>query len=170
MISIYRWHSKIKKLEEVTTRLDKAKGAYNQKLKEIVDKDILIVNLQKQLRKRPLVERRSVAQITASPTHPPSTEPIIEILRTPRTPEYYTHDDLKEEMNKLKAAQIRAKINLENKLRDTITYLLNRVDWPTFYTEVNKLADILKGLRDNEPRVKAILDRWVKREQELIVL
>ena len=34
-----------KKLEEVTARLDKAIDAYNQKLKEIVDKDILISNL-----------------------------------------------------------------------------------------------------------------------------
>ena len=93
---------------------------YNQKLKEIVDKDIPIANLQKQLRKRPQVERRLVAQIAASPTHPPSTEPIIEILGTPRTLEYYTNDDLKEEMNKLRAAQIRAEINFENKLRDRI--------------------------------------------------
>ena len=44
------------------------------------------------------------------------------------------------------------------------------MDWPTFYTEVNKLANILKGLRDNEPRVREILDRWVKREHELTVL
>ena len=67
-------------------------------------------------------------------------------------------------MNKLKATQIRAEINFENKRRDTITYLLNRVDWPTFYTEITKLADILKGLRDNEPIVRVIFDRWVKRE------
>ena len=54
--------------------------------------------------------------------------PIIKIPGTPRTLEYYTNDDLKEQMNKFKAAQIRAEINFENKLRDTITYLLNRVD------------------------------------------
>ena len=126
---------------------------YNQKLKEIVDKDILIANLQKQLGKRPQVEMRPVVQIVASLAHPHSNEPIIEIPGTPRTPEYYTHDDLKEEMNKLKVAQIRAEMNFENTLQDTINYLLNRVDWPTFYTKVNKLADILKGLRDNEPRV-----------------
>ena len=144
--------------------------AYNQKLKEIANKDILIASLQKQLGKRPQVDRRLVAQITTSPTHPPSTKPIIEILGTPRNPEYYTHDDLKEEMNKLKVAQIRAEINFENKLRDTITYLLSRVDLPTFYTEVTKLANILKGIRDNEPTVREILDRWVKREHELTIL
>ena len=138
--------------------------AYNQKLKKIVDKDILIANLQKQLGKRPQVERRPVAQIVASLALPPSTKPIIEIPRTPRTLEYYTHNDLKEEMSKLKAAQIRAEINFENKLRDTINYLLKRVDWPKFYIEVNKIPNILQGIRDNKPRVKAILDRWVRRE------
>ena len=144
--------------------------AYNQKLKEIVDKDILIANLQKQLGKRPQVERIPVAQIAASPAHTPSTEPIVEIPRTPRSPEYYTQDDFKEEMNRLKAAQIGAEMSFGNKLRDTINYLLDRVDWPSFYIEVNKFTDILKGLRDNEPRVRPILDRWVRREQELTVL
>ena len=50
-----------KKLEEVIARLDKAMDAYNQKLKEIADKDILIANLQKQLGKRPQVEVRPMA-------------------------------------------------------------------------------------------------------------
>ena len=65
-----------KKLEEVTARLDKAMDAYNQKLKEIVDKDILIANLQKQLGKRPQVERRVVAQIATSPAHPLLLKPL----------------------------------------------------------------------------------------------
>ena len=39
------------KLDEVTARLDKAMDAYNQKLKEIAEKDILIASLQKQLGK-----------------------------------------------------------------------------------------------------------------------
>ena len=69
--------------------------AYNQKLKEIVEKDILIASLQKQLGKRPQVQRRLVAKIATSPAHPPSTEPIVEIPGTPRNPAYYTHDDLK---------------------------------------------------------------------------
>ena len=67
-------------------------------------------------------------------------------------------------MSRLKVAQIGAKINFGNKLRDTINYLLDRVDWPSFYTEVNKFADILKALRDNEPKVKPILDKWVRTE------
>ena len=77
-----------------------------------------------------------MAQIVASPTHPSSTKPIVEIPGTPRTPEYYTPEELKEEMNKVKAAQIRVAINFENKLKDTLTYLIDRADWPTFYTKI----------------------------------
>ena len=83
------------KIDEVAARLNKGMDVYNEKLKEIVEKDILIASLQKQLGKRPQVERRSVAQIIASLAQPPSTKPIIEIPRTPRTPKYYTHDELK---------------------------------------------------------------------------
>ena len=42
-----------KKLDEVTARLDKAMDGYNEKLREIAEKDIFIANLQKQLGKRP---------------------------------------------------------------------------------------------------------------------
>ena len=105
-----------------------------------------------------------MAQIVASPTHPASTEPIVEIPGTPRIPEHYTFEELKEEMNKVKAAQIRVEISFENKLRDTLTYLLNMVDWATFYTKVTKLANILKGLRDSELTVRTILDIWIRRE------
>ena len=64
------------KLDEVTTRLDKAMDGYNEKLREIAEKDILIANLKKQLGKRPQVGRRLVAQIIASPTHPLLLSPL----------------------------------------------------------------------------------------------
>ena len=86
------------KLDKVTTRLNKAMDAYNEKLKEIEEKDILIASLQKQLGKRPQIDKRLVAQIVAYPTHPPSINPIIEIPGTPRTSKYYTHEDLKEDI------------------------------------------------------------------------
>ena len=137
---------------------------YNEKLREIAEKDILIANLQKQLGKRPQVERRPLAQIVASRAHPPSTKPIVEIPGIPRTPKYYTPKELKEEMNKVKVAQIRVAMNFENKLKGKITYLIERADWPRFYSNIKKFSDILKRLRDNEPIVRTILDRWIRRE------
>ena len=152
------------KLDDVIARLDKEIDAYNEKLRELAERDILIAILQKQLGKWPQTSKRPVAQIVAFPTHPPSTKPIIEILGTPRTLEYYTHDELKEEMNKLKATQIKVAINFENKLRDIVMYLIDRVDWPTFYIDISKFSDILKKLRDNELAIRKILDRWIKRK------
>ena len=111
-----------------------------------------------------------MAQIATTLAHPSCTEPIVEIPRTLRTPKYYTPEEMKEEMNKVKAAQIRVAISFEHKLRDTIMYLIDRVNWPTFYIEIAKFSNILKRLNVNEPIVRTILHRWIKREHELIVL
>ena len=67
-------------------------------------------------------------------------------------------------MNKVNATQIRVAMNFENKLKDTITYLIDGADWPTFYIEITKFSKILKRLRDNEPVVRSILDRGIRRE------
>ena len=56
-------------------------------------------------------------------------------------------------MSKVKAAQIRVAMNFENKLRDTIMYLIDKVDGPTFYIEIAKFSVILKRLSDDEPTV-----------------
>ena len=100
-----------------------------------------------------------MAQITTSLAHPPPIGPFVEIPGTPRTPKYYTHEELKEEMNKLKATQIKVAMNFENKLRSTVMYLIDRVEWPTFYIELSKFSDILKKLRDD---VREILNRWIR--------
>ena len=105
-----------------------------------------------------------------SPTHTPPTGTIVEIPVTPRSLEYYTHEELKEEMNKLRASQIGVAINFEGKLRDTIVYLIDRVEWKTYYIELSKLSDILKRLKENETTIREILDRWIRQEQELSIL
>ena len=56
-------------------------------------------------------------------------------------------------------------IKFEDKLRDTILYLINRIEWPTFYEEISKVVSILSELRKNQTDIRKILDRWVKREQ-----
>ena len=73
-------------------------------------------------------------------------------------------------MNKPKATQIKVAINFENKLRDIVMYLIDKVEWPNFYLELSKFANILKKLKDDEPTINAILNRWAKREQELSIL
>ena len=66
--------------------------------------------------------------IVSSPTPTPLNGPIIEILGTPRSPKYYINEELEEEKNKLRAAQVDVAMKFENKLRDTIMYLIDRVD------------------------------------------
>ena len=73
-------------------------------------------------------------------------------------------------MNKFRVTQVGVAINFENKLRDTLMYLIDRVEWPTFYIELSKFVDLLQNLRNNEVTIIVILDRWIKREQELSIL
>ena len=61
-------------------------------------------------------------------------------------------------------------MKFENKLRDTIMYLIDRIDWPNFYTKLSKFASILNNLREDEATVREILDKSIKREYKLVVL
>ena len=61
-------------------------------------------------------------------------------------------------------------MNFENKLRDTIMYMIDKVEWPTFYIELSKFSDLLEKIKNNEATVRTILDRWIRREQELRIL
>ena len=49
-------------------------------------------------------------------------------------------------------------------------YLIERVEWTTFYIELSKFSEILKILKENNTIVRAILDRWIRSEQELSIL
>ena len=76
-----------------------------RKMKEIDERDRLISRLKKQLGKRAVRGSSSQAMITSSlaPTTP-STRPIIEVPNTPRSPKFYTNEELEEEKAKLRDA------------------------------------------------------------------
>ena len=83
-----------KKIDEVNIRLEEALKAYEEKRKEVNERDNLIWKLRKQLRKRVEVRRPQRALIAASPTLAPLNGPMIEILGTPGSPKYYTNEEL----------------------------------------------------------------------------
>ena len=47
---------------------------------------------------------------------------------------------------------------------------MDRVEFPTFYIELSKFTNILKRLKENETTIRAILDRWIRQEQELSII
>ena len=49
-------------------------------------------------------------------------------------------------------------------------YLIDRVEWPTFYLELSKFAHVFKRLIDDELEISAILNRWEKEEDEMSIL
>ena len=136
------------KLDEVYLRIEEAIKSHEEKRKEVNERDNLIWKLRKQLGKMAKIQRQQRAPITSSRAPAPLSGPIIEIPGTPRSPEYYTNEELEEEKNKLKVAQIDVVMKFENKLRDTIMYLIDRVEWLTFYMELSKFAGILNKLSE----------------------
>ena len=68
-------------------------------------------------------------------------------------------------MNKLRAAQVGFVVNFENKLRDTLKYLIDRVEWPTFCIELSKFANLLQKLKYNEAIVRTIWTNGLKRSR-----
>ena len=78
--------------------------------------------------------------------HPPidpfKLTPPIEILDTPQRPQYYTTEDFEEEKRKLQALHVELDIQYEDKLRKAIMYLVDKIGWPTFYEQLEKLINI----------------------------
>ena len=83
---------------------------------------------------------------------------------TPSSPKFYTNEELEEKKAELKVAQINLTIKFEDKIRDTILYLIDKIEWPTFHGELSKVVSILSELRNNQTIVRQIFDKWERRE------
>ena len=83
-------------------RLENDLEAYNEKVREIDERDRIMSRLKKQLGKRVARDVCSHAMIPLSLTTSPSTGPIIEVSSIPRSPKFYTNEELEDEKAKLK--------------------------------------------------------------------
>ena len=88
--------------------------AYNEKIKEIDERDRLISRLKKQLGKRAVRDVSSHAMISSAPAPSPSIGPIIEVPRTPKSPKFYTNEELEEEKSSFRATQVDVAIKFED--------------------------------------------------------
>ena len=70
----------------------------------------------------------------------------------------------------MRVAQVDVAIKFEDKLTNTIFFLIDIIEWPTFYEELSKIVNILNELRNSEVVIRQILDRWIKREQEVVAM
>lgn len=61
-------------------------------------------------------------------------------------------------------------IKREDRIRDTILYLVDRVAWPSFYLELSKSIEIWNELMNNEENLRPILDKWISRDDIITTL
>ena len=97
---------------------------------------------------------------------PFNSTPLIEILDIPQRPQFYTAKEFEEEKRKLWALHVELNVQYEDKIKNTIKYLIDKIAWPTFYEQLSKLMDIWKELKNNEVTLKPIVNKWNNRDRD----
>ena len=82
----------------------------------------------------------------------------------------YTTKELEEEKTKLWSMHVELGVQYENKIRDTIMYLVDRVGWPTFYLQLSKLIDVQNELTNNEATLRPITNKWISKDSDVTIL
>ena len=90
--------------------------------------------MEKVLGKRKVGEssRPRIAYPPKPPTEPFKSTPIVEIQDTPERSQFYTAEDFGEAKTKLYEMHVELKNQYEEKLRQGVMYLMDRVEWLTF--------------------------------------
>ena len=95
---------------------------------------------------------------------------LIEMPSTPQGPQVYTVEELEEERTKIWSLHVELGVQYENKLRDSIMYLVDTIGWLAFYEQLSKLMDIWNELKNNEATLKPIVKKWNSRDNDVTIL
>lgn len=90
--------------------------------------------------------------IATSLAPPPPEGPIIELPDTPRPVRVFTNDEV------------------ENKLRTTILFLIDRIFLSLFYIEVSNIIRFSNELKEHEAEIKKIVNKWSRRCDEIATM
>jgi hypothetical protein len=101
---------------------------------------------------------------------PFKSTPLTEIIDTPQRPQYYTTENFEEEKSKLWALHVELDVQHEDRLRKVIIYLIDKIDWPSFYEKLTKTINIWDDIKENDEALKPIFNKWSKRSKEVTFL
>ena len=76
------------------------------------------------------------------PIEPFKSTPIVELPNTSQRLEFYTAKEFEEEKNKLWGLHVELNDWYEDKIRKTILYLVDKIEWLTFYEQLVKIMDM----------------------------
>lgn len=115
-------------MNELHMKYEQVLVAYNMEIRRrLRDENELTQNKRQQVRLLEVGES-SQGMIASSPTPPPPTSPIFEILDTPLHQEEFSREDVEEERAKLKALEIETWKSYEEKIRDTMLHFVSNID------------------------------------------
>ena len=95
---------------------------------------------------------------------PFKSTPIIEIPDTPERPQFYTAEDFEEEKNKLYALHVELNNRYEEKLRQGIMYMVDRIVWPSFFDSLENIAAIRDELKKNEDKFRPLTQKFDRKK------
>ena len=49
-------------------------------------------------------------------------------------------------------------------------YLVNKIDWPTFYEKLTKVVNTREELKENDDSLKKIVNKWSRRNKNVTLL
>ena len=58
----------------------------------------------------------------------------------------------------------------EDKIRKTILYLVDKIDWPTFHEKLVKIINMWEEIKDGEDYLKPIMNKWGGRDKYITLL
>ena len=57
----------------------------------------------------------------------------------------------------------------EEKLRQAILYLVDKIEWPTFYDQLARIIDIWDEIKRDEDNLRPIVQKWSERIMILLL-
>jgi len=95
---------------------------------------------------------------------------LIEILDRPQRPQYYTVEDFEQENRKFSALHVELDVQYEDRLRKYIIYLIDKIDWPTLYEQLEKVINTWEELKACDDALKLVVNKLSKRNENVTLL
>ena len=58
----------------------------------------------------------------------------------------------------------------EEKLRQAILYLVDKIEWPTFYDQLARIIDIWDEIKRDEDNLRPIVQKWSERNNDITIM
>ena len=160
------------KFSQLNARFEEVLKAYEERGMQIQSLENKITQMEKILGKRKLgeISKPRIAYPPKPPVEPFKSTPIIEIPDTPERPQFFSVDYFEEEKNKLYAMHVELVNQHEEKLRQGIMYLIDRIEWPTFFDQLLKISTIRDELKQNKAIFRPIVQKWTERSVDITAM